>query len=111
MAANLTLGLANGGLASITANYLNPRGTGVWGDESLRILGTLGMIESTRGGRQSRFIIGERDCGAIDTTGSGMDYFEEYLRTIAGEGKMPLTMEEELSPTRWVIRAKRSLVG
>jgi len=107
MAATLMLRLENGGVASVCANYLNPRGTGVWGDESLRILGTLGMVESTQGGARTRLVIGETNHGALDTTGPGIDYLEAYLRTIAGEGEMPLSLEDELSPTRWVIRAKR----
>lgn len=110
MAAVIMLRLANGGLASISANYLNPRGTGVWGDESLRILGTAGIVESTQGGRQRRLIIGEVDHGAWIPE-PGLDYFDSYLRAIRGKGDMPLTSEAELSPTRWAIRAKSNLVS
>jgi predicted dehydrogenase len=106
MAASLMLELENGGLASVSANYLNPRGTGVWGDETLRVLGTLGLVESLHGGRDTRLVIGETDHGRLDTTAPGLDYLAAYLRAIAGAGGMPLTLEEELSPTRWVIRAK-----
>ena len=107
MAASLILQLENGGLASVSANYLNPRGTGVWGDESLRILGTLGLVESFHGGKDTRLVIGETNHGPLDTTAAGIDFLTAYLQTIAGQGEMPLTLEEELSPTRWVIRAKQ----
>ena len=107
MASVLMFRLKNGGVASVCANYLNPRGTGVWGDESLRILGTLGMVESTRGGANTRLVIGETNHGALDTTAPGVNYLEAFLRTILGQGEMPVSLEEELSPTRWVIRAKR----
>ena len=106
-AACLMMALENGGVASAAANYLNPSGTGVWGDELLRIHGTLGLVESLRGGRETRLVSGETDHGAIDVTGPGVDYLEALLGTIRGEREMPLTLEEELSPTRWVIRAKR----
>jgi len=111
MASQLILGLENGGLASVCANYLNPRGTGVWGDESLRIRGTLGMVESTQGGKETRLVIGETNHGPLDTTAPRIDFLEAFLRAISGEGKMPLTLEEELSPTRWVILAKKSLAS
>ena len=106
MASCLMLELENGGLASVAANYLNPRGTGVWGDETLRILGTLGMVESHHGGKNTRLVIGETDHGPLDTSAPGVDYLTAFLKTIAGRGEMPFTLEEELSPTRWVIRAK-----
>ena len=38
MAASLVLTLAGGGVATLSANYLNPRGSGVWGEESFKIL-------------------------------------------------------------------------
>jgi len=106
MAACLMLELENGGLASITANYLNPRGTGQWGYESLRILGTLGMVESTAGGTCTWLVIGDEDFGPLPTTDPGLDYLDAYLATLLGRPSMPLTLEQELSPTRWVIRAK-----
>jgi predicted dehydrogenase len=110
MASALMLRLKNGGIASVTANYLNPRGTGTWGDESLRILGTLGMVESTRGGQQTRLVIGNENLGELENI-PGVDYLDAFLQTIRGDGKMPLTLEEELSPTRWTIRAKNNLIS
>jgi predicted dehydrogenase len=110
MASALLLRLENGGIASVTANYLNPRGTGVWGYESLRIFGTLGMMESIRGGKETRLVVGDVDHGPLDVSARGIDFLAAYLEAIAGKGKMPLTLEEELSPTRWVIRAKQKLV-
>ena len=110
MAACLMMSLEGGGLASVSANYLNPRGTCTWGYETLRIFGSLGMVESTRGGTLTRLVIGDTDHGALDTSVPGLNYLDSYLKTILGEGEMPLTLQEELSPTRWVIRAKRALL-
>jgi predicted dehydrogenase len=109
MAAALSFVLENGGLASVTANYLNPRGTGTWGYESLKIFGTLGLVESQRGGQLTRLVIGDKDFGALDVSAPVINYLEVYLKTILGLGQMPFTLEEELSPTRWVIRAKHQL--
>lgn len=106
MAASIICGLAGGGLASISANYLNPRGTKTWGNETLRILGTLGMVESTQGGPQTRLVIGSEDCGTLPAEGPSPDYLNLYLKNLSGQERMPLSLEEELSPTRWAIRAK-----
>jgi predicted dehydrogenase len=109
MAACLMMKLEGGAVASIAANYLNPRGSGIWGYETLRILGDQGMVESTQGGRHTRLVIDEEDLGPLEVSNAGINYLDAYLDTILGRGDMPLTLEEELSPTRWVIRAKRSV--
>ncbi len=108
MAACIMFELKGGALGSIAANYLNPEGTRVWGYETLRILGDRGMVESTRGGEQTRLVIGGDDRGPIDVSAPGINYLHAYLDALRGVGSMPLTLEEELRATRWAIRAKRS---
>ncbi|MDR0353040.1 MAG: Gfo/Idh/MocA family oxidoreductase [Opitutaceae bacterium] len=109
VAACLMLGLASGGVASIAANYLNPEGAGVWGYETLRILGDQGMVESAQGGARTRLVVGGRDFGPLDVTRPGIEYLDAFIARIRGRGDLPLTSEEELSPTRWAIRAKQTL--
>jgi len=111
MAASMVLTLEGGAVGSISANYLNPRGTGTWGYESLRILGSDGMVESARGGQHTRLVLGEEDLGPLDLTAPSLDYFDIYLDALLGRSGMPCTLEEELSPTRWVIRAKHSALN
>jgi predicted dehydrogenase len=109
MAACLMMELEGGGVASITANYLNPRGSGVWGYESLRIWGERGMLESVRGGQSTRLVINGDDLGPLRIENPGIDYLDALLAGLLGAGEMPLTLEEELRPTRWVLRAKAGL--
>ncbi len=109
MASVLLLTLKNGGLASITANYLNQPGTGVWGNETLKILGSHGFVESTAGGKHTRLVVGDKDHGPLDTTQPGINWLDTFFAEIAGRGKFPVTLDEELSPTRWVLRAKASV--
>lgn len=111
MAASMAMTLENGGVANVTANYLNPNGFGLWGNEHLRIFGTKGFIESTDGGVRTRMIVGDKDFGEIVLSGEGRDYFEMYLDCLTGAAPMPLSLEEELHPTRMVIRAKQSAAG
>ncbi|MEX0775210.1 MAG: Gfo/Idh/MocA family oxidoreductase [Phycisphaeraceae bacterium] len=106
IAAAIILSLANGGIATVTANYLNPKGTGVWGYEMLRLFGTQGMVESTHGGRQTRLVVGDRDLGSLDVSEPPRDYFDFVVDSITGVAGMPISLDDELHPTRVVLRAK-----
>ena len=106
MAANLQCRLANGGLASIIANYLNQPGFGSWGNETLRIFGEKGFVEATDGGTRTRLVLGEKNCGPLDVSAPVEDYFTRYLKSLRGLDTMPLPLEDELHPTRIVNRAK-----
>lgn len=109
IAACLSMTLDNGGLASITANYLNPKGTGVHGYESLVIHGTLGLLESLRGGALTRLVIGSTDHGPLDVSEPVKSQFQHLIEHLALGAPMPIPLAEELSPTRWMIRAKTIL--
>lgn len=105
MAASLLITLKNGGVASLSANYLNPRGSGVWGEESLKILGTRGFVESRSGGAFTRLVLGDTDHGPLDLAAPRQTWLNTFFASLLGHAAMPLTVEEELSPTRWAIRA------
>jgi len=60
------------------------------------------------GGTRTRMVLGNDDLGQIDTSKPARDYFDSYLDEILGEGTMPLSLEDDLHPTRMVIRAKES---
>jgi predicted dehydrogenase len=108
MAASYIMRLENGGIASMIANYLNPKGFGRWGNETLRIFGTLGFVEMVEGGTRTRLVVGEKDLGPLDVSQPSRDYFDFFAESLQGAGQMPYTLEEELHPLRIVIRAKQS---
>jgi predicted dehydrogenase len=108
MASAMTARLENGGVATIVANYLNPPGFGRWGNDQLRVFGTKGMLEAVDDGQRTRLIVGNEDRGPLAITEPSVDYLEFYLKNLLGQGRMPFTPEEELHPTRVVIRAKAS---
>jgi len=110
MASSLMMRLANGGIASAIANYLNPPGFGLWGNEMVRVFGTQGMIEATDGGRHTRAVVGAHDLGPIDTSEGSIDYFDAFVDALLDGAPMPMSLEEELHPTRMVLRAKAELV-
>lgn len=104
MAASLNLRLEGGAIASVIANYLNQSGTKVWGNEVLRIFGTQGFVESVAGGQTTRLVVGD-EASELPIVEPSLDYFDLFLDEIAGRA-MPFTLDEELHPTRVVIRAR-----
>lgn len=108
MAASLMAELDNGGVAGIIANYLNPKGFGLWGNEHLRIFGTKGFIETTDGGTRTRLVVEDKDLGSIDTSAPVKNYFNMYIDSLLGRSSMPLSLDDELHPTRMAIRAKKA---
>lgn len=106
IASSMQMELFNGGLATVITNYLHDPGSGQWGNDALSIFGTSGVLESWHNGTETRLVAGGRDFGAIETSQSGRDYFEYMLDELIDKAAMPLTLEDELHPTRVVIQAK-----
>ena len=106
VATSMMLRLANGGGGSITCNYLNPPAFGLWGNEMVRIFGTEGFIESTNGGAQTRLVLNGEDRGSLDIADPSQRYLDLYLASLPGPSLMPLALEDELHPTRVLIRAR-----
>jgi predicted dehydrogenase len=106
VAASMMARLANGGVASIACNYLNPPAFGMHGNEMLRIFGTKGFVESTDGGTRTRLVLNGEDRGPLAILEQGPEWLDLVLASILGQQAMPLTLEEELHPTRMLIRAR-----
>ncbi len=105
-AASLAMSLENGGVASVAMNYLNPKGFPGWGNETVRVFGTRGMVELTDGGKRTHLYT-DWDEGELDLSQSDCrDYFDLLARHFRYGEPLPLTREEEFHPLRVVIRAK-----
>jgi predicted dehydrogenase len=105
MATSMMMRLDNGGVASIIANYLNPPAFGVWGNEHLRIFGTEGFVESVDGGTSTRLVLNNEDRGPLALSG-GASYLDMILASLTGTSELPLSLEDEVHPTRVLIRAR-----
>ena len=105
------IGLENGGLATIIINYLNPGIAAMpHGNETLRVFGTKGFVESVDGGARTRLVTGEGVVEPLPREGSGAgDYFDFFAAHLARGAAMPLTLEEELHPLRMLLRAKQEI--
>jgi predicted dehydrogenase len=105
-AASFLMRLENGGLASGLANYLNPMQERCWGYEILRIFGTQGVVESNAEGARARIIPLGGAPRDLVMSGDTTTCFDLFVDNLLGGKPMPLSLEDELSPTRWVVRAK-----
>lgn len=104
-ASSWIMSLNNGGVASACINYLNPRGFKLWGNESIRVFGTEGMLEITDGGERTH-VYTNSDEGRIDVSGSHCrDFFDLLINHFLYGEEMEMTLEEELHPLRVVNRA------
>jgi hypothetical protein len=112
IAGAVQIGLENGGLATIIINYLNPAGTPLpHGNETLRVFGTKGFIESVDGGTRSRLVTQGKVVEPLDRSVPGEDYFDFVAAHLTTGAAMPLTLESELHPLRMLLRAKEKLRG
>ena len=109
IATALMMTLENGGLASVICNYLNPPAFGLWGNETLRIFGTEGFVEAVDGGTKTRLVLKDEDRGPLKITRNSVAYHDMFLASLLGAGNMPLSLEDEIHPTRMLIQAKQKL--
>ena len=108
-AVSMLMTFENGAVGSAVANYSCPQPPDwpQWGYENLRIFGTKGFIESIDAGRIGTLAVTGQPSQTLDFSSPGQDMLELFFDEIAtGEDRVPFTLEEELSPTRWVLRAK-----
>jgi predicted dehydrogenase len=109
IAGAVQIGLENGGLATIIINYLNPgHPTLPHGNETLRIFGTKGFVESVDGGTRTRWVTKDEVVEPLERS-AGLDYFDAVAAHLVTGAEMPLTLEEELHPLRMMLRAKEKL--
>jgi predicted dehydrogenase len=105
------IGLENGGLATIIINYLNPGNPQLpHGNETLRVFGTKGFVESVDGGARTRLVNDKGIVEPLPSAGSeARDYFDFVAAHLVRGEPMPLTLEEEMHPLRMLLRAKEKL--
>ncbi|HJH04214.1 MAG TPA: Gfo/Idh/MocA family oxidoreductase [Victivallis vadensis] len=107
-AVSFSMALSNGAIASGVSNYAGPCAPhwNSWGYENVRIFGVNGFVESVNGGETVRYYTPEQGVVPLDPNDGAIDWFDTVLDEIrTGEELIPVPLETELSPTRWVIRA------
>ncbi len=109
MAASIQMSLECGGMATGICNYLNPMREVCWGYETLRIFGTEGVLETCSRTRKLLLAKPGQAPEPLNPSQPSEDYFQRFLSSLSGGTALPLTSEEEMRATRWIIRAKHTM--
>ena len=100
----------NGAVGSAIANYACPETWTRWGYETLRIFGENGFVEVVNHGESGTLALNGEAPQALDFSAPTTDYFDAFCQEVrTGDSPYKMPLELELSPTRWVLRAKAGL--
>jgi predicted dehydrogenase len=105
--AAFVLSMSNGGVASVTLDYLRPESAPTHGDERLRIAGSRGVIETALVERKVTLIAADRRPNTLPLT-SQTDIFTQFARSLRGETPPPLTLHEACRITEIAIKAQEA---
>jgi predicted dehydrogenase len=108
-AVSMLMTLENGGVASAICNYLNPAGHIIWGYEILRVFGTAGIVESNSLDGTARLLKSGAAPEALDISTIAPSSLDMMIDSLLDGTSMPISLTDELSPTRSVVRASLSL--
>jgi predicted dehydrogenase len=108
-AVSMLMTLENGGVASAICNYLNPAGHIVWGYEILRVFGTAGTVESNSLDGTARLLKPGAAPEALDISTTAPSSLDMMIDSLLDGTPMPISLTDELSPTRSVVRASLSV--
>ena len=97
--------MQNGGMASVTLDYLRPESAPTHGDERLRIAGTRGVIETAIIERKVTLIVDNNAPRTVPLTPQ-TDIFTQFARSLRGEGPPPLRLHEACRITEIAIKAQ-----
>jgi predicted dehydrogenase len=104
--AAFVLTMRNGGVASITLDYLRPQVASTHGDERLRIAGARGVIETALVEKKVT-LIADEPARTLPLTPQA-DIFTQFARSLRGEGPPPLTLHEACRITEIAIKAQQA---
>jgi predicted dehydrogenase len=97
----------NGGVATVTLDYLRPEAAPTHGDERLRIAGSRGVIETALVERKVTLSTADRPPRAL-TLRPQAGPFTQFARSLRGEAPPPLTLHEGCRITEIAIKAQQA---
>ncbi len=101
------LSMRNGGVASVTLDYLRPEAAPTHADERLRIAGTRGVIETALIERKVTLISAERRPRLLPLVPQ-TDIFTQFARSLRGESPCPISLDEACRITEIAIKAQQA---
>jgi predicted dehydrogenase len=108
-AVSMLITLENGGVASAICNYLNPSSHIAWGYEILRVFGTAGIVESDLLEGTARLLKPGAAPEPLDFSAGAPSNLDLLIDSLLDGTPMSMSLSDELSPTRWVVRAKSQI--
>ena len=105
--AAFVLTMRNGGVATVTLDYLRPATAPTHADERLRIAGTRGVVETALIEQKVTLItegLPPHSLPLIKQT----DIFTQFARSLRGDGPPPLTLHEACRITEIAIKAQQA---
>jgi len=107
-AVSMLMTLENGGVASAICNYLNPSRHLSWGYDIVRVFGTEGIVESNLLDGIARLLKPGAPPELIDTSAPTRSTLDLMIDSLLDGTPSQMSLVDELSPTRSVIRAKNN---
>jgi predicted dehydrogenase len=101
------LSMRNGGVATVTLDYLRPERAPTHGDERVRIAGSRGVIETALADRKVTLITADKSPRSLSLTPQ-TDIFTQFARSLRGEAPSPLTLLEACRITEIAIKAQEA---
>jgi predicted dehydrogenase len=105
--AAFVLTMQNGGVASLTCDYLRPESAPTHGDERLRIAGTKGVIETALVERKVTLITAEKPAATVPLVPQP-DIFTQFARSLRGQAAPPMTLADACRITEIAIKAQQA---
>jgi len=111
MAGCAQMTLENGAIATIIMNYLNPTRNQPRNNETLRVFGTKGFIESIDGGTRTRMVTNERTVEPLDLEIPSTDYFDLIAAHLAEGKELPPDFRGGITSTQNAVARERKNKG
>ncbi len=105
--AAFVLTMRNGGVATVTLDYLRPQSAPTHADERLRIAGTRGVIETALIEKRVTLITEGQPPRTLPLVRQ-TDIFAQFARSLRGEGPPPMTLHEACRITEIAIKAQQA---
>jgi predicted dehydrogenase len=105
--AAFVLTMRNGGVATVTLDYLRPEPAPTHGDERLRIAGTRGVIEASLVEHKVTLITADKRPRTLPLK-RPVDLFTQFARSLRGESPAPLALHEACRITEIAIKAQQA---
>jgi predicted dehydrogenase len=101
------LTMQNGGVASVTLDYLRPESAPAHGDERLRIAGSRGVVETALVEKKVTLITAEAPLRTLRLDPQ-TDLFTQFARSLRGAGPPPLSLHEACRITEIALKAQQA---